>query len=83
MANGNLTSIGNIGEQGTAGGDGGFLSTIPDGSSIPDETWQRRHKYFVLTVLAHIPFLLALGLVETTQSPIIGATIPAVPTGRV
>ncbi|NHN65993.1 HAMP domain-containing protein [Haloarcula sp. JP-Z28] len=83
MANGNMTSAGNIGSQDTTGGDGGFLSTIPDGSSIPDETWQRRHKYFIITVLSHIPFLLALGLVETTQSPIIGATIPSIPTGRV
>ncbi|WP_336338329.1 methyl-accepting chemotaxis protein [Haloarcula brevis] len=83
MENADVTDTGtNRTADRSVGGDS-LLSSIPDGSSIPDETWELRHKYFILTVLAHIPFLLALGLVETAQSPFAGASIPAIPTGRV
>ena len=59
-----MTDAGSIGRQDTTAGGGGPLSTIPDGSSILDETWQRHHKYFIIAVLSHIPILLAIGLAE-------------------
>lgn len=74
---------GDLSKQQSITGENGFFSTLPDGSSIPVETWERRHKWFIITVLSHIPFLLALGLYDSAQSPIAGATIPAMPTGRV
>ncbi|RLM88358.1 methyl-accepting chemotaxis protein [Halobellus sp. Atlit-38R] len=48
----------------------------PSGHSIPEDTWRGRHRNIVLLLLAHIPFLFALGLYEGTES-ISGATFPA------
>ncbi|WP_459822330.1 methyl-accepting chemotaxis protein [Halorubrum luteum] len=56
-----------------------FIRYVPDGSSMPTEMWRTRHRNVLLVVLAHVPFLLALGLFEGTE-PITGAVIPAVPT---
>jgi len=72
-----------LSKQSAANTGTGFFATLPDGSSIPEETWERRHKWFIITVLSHIPFLFALGLYSSSQSPIAGATIPEMPTGRV
>jgi len=58
--------------------DGGFIDFIPDGSTIPKEVWQSRHKYFVIAVLTHIPILFAIGLFEGTEA-ITGATLPEIP----
>ena len=58
---------------------GGVLDFIPDGSTIPDETWANRHKYFIVAVLAHVPVLLAIGLVEGTESAVTGMTLPSIP----
>ena len=58
---------------------GGILDFIPDGSTIPDETWANRHKYFIVAVLAHVPVLLAIGLAEGTESAVTGMTLPSIP----
>ena len=57
---------------------GGVFDFIPDGSTIPDETWENRHKYFIVAVLAHVPILLAIGLVEGTESAVTGMTLPSI-----
>ncbi|WP_324661631.1 methyl-accepting chemotaxis protein [Haloarcula sediminis] len=59
-----------------------FLRYIPSGDTIPEETWRSRHRRILLLLFGHIPFLLALGLYEGTESVVTGATIPAVPLWR-
>jgi len=58
--------------------DGGMLQFIPDGSTIPDEVWTRRHKYFLVAVLAHVPVLLGIGFLEGPE-PITGMAFPSIP----
>ena len=58
-----------------------ILESIPDGSTIPDQAWEKRHKYFIITVLSHIPILLALGRLEGSESVVTGATFPTIPLG--
>ncbi|ESP90117.1 methyl-accepting chemotaxis protein [Candidatus Halobonum tyrrellensis] len=53
---------------------------VPSGDTIPDETWAGRHRRVLISLVAHIPLLLALGLYEGTESLVTGATIPAIPT---
>jgi methyl-accepting chemotaxis protein len=67
-------------------GAGGFRETVrefirytPNGQSIPDEMWESRHRKVVISTLAHLPFLLALGLYSGTESLVTGATIPKTP----
>jgi methyl-accepting chemotaxis protein len=55
-----------------------FIKYTPDGSTIPADTWRRRHRSIILVVLAHVPLLFLLGIFEGTES-ITGATIPATP----
>ncbi|MFC6974305.1 methyl-accepting chemotaxis protein [Halomicroarcula sp. GCM10025709] len=57
------------------------LAFIPDGRTIPDEVWETRHKYFVLLVLGHVPFLVVLGLFEGTETTVTGITLPSIPLG--
>ena len=52
-----------------------FLRYVPSGDTIPEETWENRHRNILVLLLAHVPFLLALGLYHGTES-ITGATIP-------
>ena len=52
---------------------------IPDGSSMPREMWERRHRNILLIIVAQVPFLAALGLYEGTESVLTGATIPPTP----
>lgn len=59
------------------------LAYIPDGSTIPDESWRSRHKWFVITVLSHIPFLWALGFLDGTESALTGAELPELSMGMV
>ena len=61
----------------------GFLRYIPSGDTIPEDTWRSRHRKILLWLFAHLPFLLALGLYEGTESLVTGATIPATPLWRV
>jgi methyl-accepting chemotaxis protein len=56
------------------------LGYIPSGESIPEEMWRSRHRKILVSLVAHIPFLLALGLYEGTESRFTGATIPSIPT---
>ena len=52
-----------------------FIRYVPSGDSIPDETWENRHRNILVLLLAHVPFLLGLGLYSGTES-ITGAQIP-------
>jgi len=56
----------------------GLLAYIPTGSTIPDDVWARRHKYFIVTVLVHVPVLFGLGMLEGTE-PVTGAAFPTIP----
>jgi len=60
-----------------------FVRYIPDGQSIPDESWRRRHRNILFVVLAQVPFLLLLGTYEGTESLVTGATVPAIPMSTV
>ncbi|MFT4885333.1 MAG: methyl-accepting chemotaxis protein, partial [Natronomonas sp.] len=60
-----------------------FVHYIPDGHSIPEETWRNRHRNILVLVLAQVPLLFGLGLYEGTESLITGATIPTVPLAHV
>ncbi|WP_080509921.1 methyl-accepting chemotaxis protein [Halorubrum saccharovorum] len=56
------------------------LRYVPDGTSMPEEMWHGRHRNILLVVVAQVPFLIALGLYEGTESLVTGAQIPATPT---
>nr|WP_299333956.1 hypothetical protein [Haloplanus sp.] len=60
-----------------------FVTYIPSGDTIPESTWRSRHRKILLLLAAHVPFLVALGLYEGTESAVTGATIPAIPTTHV
>ncbi|MEF8856186.1 MAG: methyl-accepting chemotaxis protein, partial [Haloplanus sp.] len=67
-------------------GDGGwwytlgeFIHYIPDGHTIPEETWRHRHRNILILVLAQVPLLFALGMYEGAESVVTGATIPSIP----
>ncbi|WP_146418136.1 methyl-accepting chemotaxis protein [Haloarcula hispanica] len=57
-----------------------FIAYIPSGDTIPDETWRGRHRNILILLLAHVPFLLALGLYSGTESLVTGATLPEIDT---
>ncbi|MFC6865027.1 methyl-accepting chemotaxis protein [Halomicroarcula sp. GCM10025817] len=54
-----------------------FLQYIPAGDTIPDETWRSRHRKILWLIVAHVPFLVLIGLFEGTESLVTGATLPA------
>jgi len=56
-----------------------FVEYTPDGTTIPESSWRRRHRNITLLVYAHVPLLLLLGLFEGTESLITGATVPSIP----
>jgi methyl-accepting chemotaxis protein len=60
-----------------------FVRYIPSGDTIPEDTWGGRHRNILLLLVAHVPFLLMLGLYEGTESAVTGATIPAIPLTQV
>ena len=60
-----------------------FVRYIPSGDTIPESTWRNRHRAVLALLVTHVPFLLALGLYEGTESAVTGATIPAIPTTQV
>ncbi len=76
------SATGNGRAQRTDGLFGGTLEYLPDGSTIPGETWRARHKWFLVSVLAHVPVLLALGLLEGTETAVTGITLPSTPLWR-
>ena len=51
---------------------------VPDGTSMPKGMWRGRHRNILVLVVAQVPFLLAVGLYEGTES-FTGAEIPAAP----
>jgi methyl-accepting chemotaxis protein/xanthosine utilization system XapX-like protein len=51
---------------------------IPDGTTMPKEMWGSRHRSILIAIIAQVPFLLALGVYEGTES-FTGAQIPAAP----
>lgn len=73
-------STGDLSDRGRGGRVQRLFKYTPDGTSIPDEMWRNRHRTIVVSLLAHVPFLLALGLFEGTETVVTGATIPALPT---
>lgn len=54
------------------------LRYIPDGTSMPAEMWNNRHRTILILIAVQTPFLLLLGLYSGTDS-ITGAVIPATP----
>ncbi len=64
----------------TAGVLGDIRRYMPDGSGISDDVWGARHRRILLTLFAHVPFLLAVGLYDGTETFLTGAQIPATPT---
>jgi methyl-accepting chemotaxis protein len=52
---------------------------IPRGESIPDETWRARHRNILVLLVAHVPFLFALGRFTGTEQYVTGATFTAEP----
>ena len=71
------------GTAGSGGDPGGSLREviryIPDGTSIPTEMWDRRHRNILITIAVQIPLLFGLGLYQGTL-PVLEAEIPAIPT---
>jgi len=57
-----------------------FVRYTPDGTGIPEDQWTQRHRNIRISLALHIPFLIALGLWEGTDTLITGATVPSVPT---
>ncbi len=55
-----------------------FVRYIPDGTSMPKEMWEGRHRGILILIAVQVPFLLALGLYSGTES-VTGAEIPATP----
>jgi methyl-accepting chemotaxis protein len=74
------------GSQTTAPADGyratirEFIKYTPDGSTIPADTWQVRHRNILTILVAQVPLWLLLGFFKGTESVVTGATIPAIPT---
>lgn len=62
---------------------GEIFAYLPDGSTIPDETWARRHKGVVVLALLHIPILVALSVPEGRETVLTGAQFPQLELGRV
>jgi methyl-accepting chemotaxis protein len=56
-----------------------FVAYIPDGHSIPTETWRSRHRNIRILILAAIPVLFLIGTYEGSESLVTGATLPAIP----
>lgn len=57
-----------------------FIEYTPNGTSMPDAMWERRHRRVVISLFAHLPVLLALGLFEGSETQFTGLVIPATPT---
>lgn len=55
-----------------------FARYMPDGTSIPQEMWARRHRGILVSIVVQVPLLVALGIFEGTES-ITGAQISATP----
>jgi methyl-accepting chemotaxis protein len=69
-------------DPGSTHGSGGlreFVTYIPDGHSIPTETWESRHRNVRILILAAIPALFLVGMYEGSESLVTGATLPAIP----
>ena len=60
-----------------------FIRYIPSGDTIPEGTWSGRHRNIIFLLIAHVPFLLLLGVYEGTESALTGAAIPAIPLTQV
>jgi methyl-accepting chemotaxis protein len=52
---------------------------IPRGESIPEETWQARHRNIVILLLLHAPVLFLLGNFTGTEPYVTGASFTAKP----
>ena len=57
-----------------------FIRYTPDGTGLPEGQWTQRHRNIRISLALHIPFLIALGLWEGTDTLITGATVPSIPT---
>ncbi|ELZ45602.1 methyl-accepting chemotaxis sensory transducer [Halorubrum californiense DSM 19288] len=68
-----------------SGGSGGLAESvrdviryIPDGTSMPEEMWEPRHRNILIATVVQLPLLIGLGLYSGTES-ITGAQVPATP----
>jgi methyl-accepting chemotaxis protein len=52
---------------------------VPRGASLPEETWRGRHRKVLVLLVAHVPFLAALGTFTGTDPYLTGADFTAVP----
>jgi methyl-accepting chemotaxis protein len=58
---------------------GDVIRYVPRGESLPEETWEKRHRNILVLLLAHVPFLFALGTFTGTDPYLTGADFVAVP----
>jgi len=56
-----------------------YVKYTPDGSSIPEERWESRHRNVLLLLLAHVPFLFLLGTFDGVEPYVTGATFEGEP----
>jgi methyl-accepting chemotaxis protein len=56
-----------------------FATYVPRGTSLPEDAWRARHRNILLLLLAHVPFLFALGSFTGTDPYLTGAAFTAVP----
>ncbi len=58
---------------------GNIIKYVPRGESLPQEAWEKRHRNILVLLLAHVPFLFALGTFTGTDPYVTGADFTAVP----
>jgi methyl-accepting chemotaxis protein len=55
------------------------LRYVPQGDTIPEESWRARHRGIVALLTLHVPLLFAIGRFDGTESLVTGATLTAKP----
>ncbi|SDJ69147.1 Methyl-accepting chemotaxis protein [Halovenus aranensis] len=83
MASENMSGGGSRLSARIAAGYEDFVRYVPQGRSIPDDTWTARHRGILPLLFAHPPLLLLLGLFDGHDPYLTGATFDAEPLGVV
>lgn len=60
-----------------------FIKYTPRGDSIPEESWNARHRNIIKLLIVHVPFLFLLGTFDGVEPYISGATFTAEPVNHV